>query len=1536
MKQFIRRYISMALFVLFGVSAFAGGKVEVADDVSNGTITGQANGTIVTLTVTPDPGYYIRKSDIVAEKTIMPVASSRRAFPLTDQLEIVGEDPEDLTQQRIYTVTLPSEEYDVLVHANFQLRGGKAEVNDAILNGTVVSSVDQLTVTVTVTPADGYYIRKEDVIVSKTFMPAATSRRAAPVADHLTLTGEDPDDLSQPRTYTAQLPGWEYSAYVDATFTKRKDITSAMVKLSASSFVYNGSDQQPVVTVTGLTEGKDYLLDFAGTSWSDVGIYSLTVTGRSTWKSVVTKTYTITKAPSEVTVAPEPLPLTYTGAPQTLIAAGDAIGGTLLYSLDNSSYQTPLPTGTAAGSYTVYYKVQGDSNHKDTEVKTVAVTIAKKAITISGIQAQDKVFDRTTVATLVYDAVVYGGIVDGDALTVTAKGTFVDANVGTNKEVTITEIVLDGQSIANYQLAENGQQTTVTAAITPKGIENATIADIPSAVYTGEGITPEVNVTLDDVQLISGTDFSVSYIDNINVGTATAIVTGQGNYRGTASQTFQITKASAAVTTAPTPLVLTYTGSAQALVEAGEAAGGTMQYSLDGEQFSADIPTSTATGSYTVYYKVQGDANHEDTEAQSVIAVIGKKEITISGIQAQDKVFDRTTVATLVYDAVVYGGIVDGDALTVTAKGTFVDANVGTNKEVTITEIVLDGQSIANYQLAENGQQTTVTAAITPKGIENATIADIPSAVYTGEGITPEVNVTLDDVQLISGTDFSVSYIDNINVGTATAIVTGQGNYRGTASQTFQITKASAAVTTAPTPLVLTYTGSAQALVEAGEAAGGTMQYSLDGEQFSADIPTSTATGSYTVYYKVQGDANHEDTEAQSVIAVIGKKEITISGIQAQDKVYDGTTAVTLSYDQVVFGGIADGDALTVTAKGTFADANVGTNKEVTITEIVLDGQSLANYQLADNGQQTTATATIAKKDIVISGITAQDKEYDGTIATTFVYDDVVYNGIVNGDALTVTATGTFTDANVGTNKAVTITELTLGGTSIANYQLAENGQQTTATAAITPKSIAMATISDIPDQAYTGEAITPEFIVTLDGVTLQSGADYTATFAGNVEVGTASVTVTGMGNYQGSVQKDFTIGRGLPVITLAPQPLALDYTGESQTLIEAGEAAGGTLVYSLDGELFTTELPVGTDAGVYTVCYKVQGDNNHIDTEVYTLKSSITPTLVDESGTKVDGDFIENEGGDIEVVINTLPENFWEDTSVIPNSVSDEEGNEYDVTQINADAFEEMPSDIIVVLPDGMSTTEGVTNVVNGDGTCETLDLTEVSGYNVSIDVEVETVVYEREVTGGSTTVCLPYDLPVPENTTAYALDDTDSEGVTLKECEGTLEANQPYVLVMDETSGASRRAGDDASSVVNLGTSNVTISCSAEEGSVVKNDFTLCGTVHSMTHEEGLAKKAYIMQADKTWRMTASSDPAMAKEQYLAPFQAYLLYTGEGELAEVSTTFESSTTGVLTVKFSTPKSSKDGWYDLMGRKLLSKPTKKGLYIYQGRKVNQ
>ena len=95
----------------------------------------------------------------------------------------------------------------------------------------------------------------------------------------------------------------------------------------------------------------------------------------------------------------------------------------------------------------------------------------------------------------------------------------------------------------------------------------------------------------------------------------------------------------------------------------------------------------------------------------------------------------------------------------------------------------------------------------------------------------------------------------------------------------------------------------------------------------------------------------------------------------------------------------------------------------------------------------------------------------------------------------------------------------------------------------------------------------------------------------------------------------------------------------------------------------------------------------------------------------------------------------------------------------------------------------------------------------------------------------------------------------------------------------------------------------------------------------------KAYVLQPDNSWRITASSDPAMAQEQYLAPFQAYLLYTGHGEMDEVATTFDSITTCVQPVKPGDKVSSETGWYDLSGRKLGGKPTRKGVYLHQ-RKV--
>ena len=89
--------------------------------------------------------------------------------------------------------------------------------------------------------------------------------------------------------------------------------------------------------------------------------------------------------------APVAKELTYTGQPQTLVTEGSAQDGTMQYSLDNTQWSVDIPTGQNAGSYTVYYKVAGDSNHKDNAGSAVTVTIAPKSVTepvIEGIEPQ--------------------------------------------------------------------------------------------------------------------------------------------------------------------------------------------------------------------------------------------------------------------------------------------------------------------------------------------------------------------------------------------------------------------------------------------------------------------------------------------------------------------------------------------------------------------------------------------------------------------------------------------------------------------------------------------------------------------------------------------------------------------------------------------------------------------------------------------------------------------------------------------------------------------------------------------------------------------------------------------------------------------------------------------------------------------------------------------------------------------------------------------------------------------------------------------
>ena len=154
----------------------------------------------------------------------------------------------------------------------------------------------------------------------------------------------------------------------------------------------------------------------------------------------------------------------------------------------------------------------------------------------------------------------------------------------------------------------------------------------------------------------------------------------------------------------------------------------------------------------------------------------------------------------------------------------------------------------------------------------------------------------------------------------------------------------------------LTYTGQEQALITAGSVtSGGTMQYSLtENGTYSPDTPTGTDAGAYTVWYRVIGDANHKDTAPASVAVRIGKKPLTITGVTAASKPYDGTTNADIS--SVTFDNVTLNRGTDYTVTANFDDASVGNGKNVTAT-VTLMGQAAKNYAWSRAASPRLATS---------------------------------------------------------------------------------------------------------------------------------------------------------------------------------------------------------------------------------------------------------------------------------------------------------------------------------------------------------------------------------------------------------------------------------------------------------------------------------------------------------------------------------------------------------------------------------------------------
>ena len=333
------------------------------------------------------------------------------------------------------------------------------------------------------------------------------------------------------------------------------------------------------------------------------------------------------------------------------------------------------------------------------------------------------------------------------------------------------------------------------------------------------------------------------------------------------------------------------------------------------------------------------------------------------------------------------------------------------------------------------------------------------------------------------------------NAGTYKASITVGG---ATASVEYTIAKADPTCT-APTGLTATY-GQTLADVTLTNPSGNTA-----GTWAWADSRTSVGnagTNTFKASFVPTDTTNYNTKTNIDVSVTVAKKEVTVSGIKANNKVYDGSCNATIDTSRATISGALSGDTLTVSADASFSDKNVGEDKTVYLSNITLGGESASNYTLASSGQQETTEASITAKEVTISGITANNKVYDGTTAATVNYTSATIQGMVSGDDLSIYtdfASSNFADKNVGNNKTVTISSLTFTGYDAANYTVGS----VTVTANITAKEVGL-TWSNTeltyngkaqkPTATATGLAGQDTCTVTVVGEQTNAGNNYTAT----------------------------------------------------------------------------------------------------------------------------------------------------------------------------------------------------------------------------------------------------------------------------------------------------------------------------------------------------------------------------------------------------------------------------------------------------------
>ena len=728
----------------------------------------------------------------------------------------------------------------------------------------------------------------------------------------------------------------------------------------------------------------------------------------------------------------------------------------------------------------------------------------------------------------------------------------------------------------NYKTVEN---IDVTVTATPVVLSAGSPIMIPIEVYyTGSAIEPTPKIKTDNYgdELVLNQDYKITkYENNTNVGTGRIYIEPltNGNYSFTAGSypfTIKAGTSSISITSDPSR---TYNGTAvtdPTVNKSGSTGAVTYTYYTN-EDCTTETTNANSgatsngaapknAGDYWVKATLAADSNHDSATSVAKKFTISQKALTDSMITLGTQKTYNGTEQSVAISSVKDGGTSLISTIDYTITGGNKATDVGNNT------LVIEGKG--NYKGTAHATWSLVAkeVTITPtSGLSKTYGATDPTLTYTTsiDGDTPLKN-KFDEAK--SG---ELSYTGT-NVG---AYIIGIGTLKAgnnfnlkldTTTAFFTINQATPVITaTTPRQLVnngvevdisdwasFTNTDSdAKLTYTLGSAPAG---ITLAGNKLKA---ASSVAAGVTFEIKVNAYGTHNftaPTEFTIHVTVVNKKDAGVSittpptsktygdanfTVTATKTAPDGGTWKWTSTDDTVLKIVSGGDSATATVQVLKASA-AGATLTVTYTSSTYYGSA-------------SATITVAQKEVTISGITAANKEYDGSTTATPTGTAVI-NGKVGSDDVTVTAgTATFADKNVGTGKTVTFTGYSLSGADAGNYNL--KAQPASVTANITAKVVKLTGGINATDRGYVKDNKTVDLTkgtLTFDGLvsgeTLDVNIPTTGTIS-NAKVGTYNVTYSGVTLKDGTTDKasNYKLVSPLPTVTVnitkAPAPALSD-----------------------------------------------------------------------------------------------------------------------------------------------------------------------------------------------------------------------------------------------------------------------------------------------------------------------------------------------------------------------------------------------------------